>query len=186
MTSIPATAFAPESAQASTSADASVHTPDTASNSAPATASDIASACVFDLDPAPPPASASAPAPASTSAYVSAFAPATASSDHRIGSGIPLIPDSFEETEWLVPPRDDTARLKARHAYNQWKQEVISLSSHDPHTSSGGRSISRPGRVNGSAAKNLVLNCNCVTLNATTTPASFTNQWVVKPKGDRD
>ena len=96
-----------------------------------------------------------------------------------------MLPNSFEETEWLVPPRDDTARLKACHAYNQWKQEAISLSSHDPHTSSGGHSISHPCRVNGSAAKKLVLNCNRVTLNATTTPASFTNQWVVKPKGGR-
>ena len=75
-------------------------------------------------------------------------------SEHRVGPGVPLLPNSFEETEWLVPPRDDTARLKARHAYDQWKQEAISLSSHNPHTSSGGRSISHPGRVNGSAAKN--------------------------------
>ena len=119
-----------------------------------------------------------------------AFAPESAqpsgrsiASKHRAGSGIPLLPNSFEETEWLVPPRDDTARLKACHAYDQWKQEAISLSSHNPHTSSGGRSISHPR--NGSAAKKLVSNCNRVTLNATTTPASFTNQWVVKPKGDR-
>ena len=38
---VPATIFAPESTQASTSADALVYTPDTASNSAPATTSDI-------------------------------------------------------------------------------------------------------------------------------------------------
>ena len=88
-------------------------------------------------------------------------------SEHRVGPGVPLLPNSFEETEWLVPPRDDTARLKARHAYDQWKQEAISLSSHDPYTSSGGRSISHPGKANGSAAKKLDLN------------------RVVKPKGDR-
>ena len=66
-------------------------------------------------------------------------------SEHRVDPEVPLLPNSFEETEWLVPPRDDTARLKARHAYDQWKQETISLSSHDPHTSSGGSSIIHPG-----------------------------------------
>ena len=45
------------------------------------------------------------------------------SSEHRAGSGIPLLPNSFGETEWLVPLWDDTTRLKACHAYDQWKQE---------------------------------------------------------------
>ena len=135
----------------------------------------------------------SAPVPALTSVPATDLAPESSqlpgrsiASEHRVGPGIPLLPNSFEETEWLVPPRDDTARLKARHAYDQWKQEAFSLSSHDPHASLGGRSIFHPGRVNGSAAKKLVSNCNRVTLNAPTTPASITNQWVVKLKGDRD
>ena len=164
--------------------DASASTP------ASATASDS----VSSPDSAPVFASTtvSAPVPALTSVPATDLAPESSqlpgrsiASEHRVGPGIPLLPNSFEETEWLVPPRDDTARLKARHAYDQWKQEAISLSSHDPHASSGGRSIFHPGRVNGSAAKKLVSNCNRVTLNAPTTPASITNQWVVKPKGDR-
>ena len=81
-------------------------------------------------------------------------------SDHRVGSEIPSLPNSFEETEWLVPPRNDTARLKACHAYNQWKQKAIFLSTHDLSTSLGGRGVFHPARAKRSATKKLVLTCN--------------------------
>ena len=66
-----------------------------------------------------------------------------------------LLPNSFEETEWLIPPTNKTACDKARHAYNQWKQEPLSLSTHTcttPAWASG--AVSQQG---GSAASNSVL-----------------------------
>ena len=41
-----------------------------------------------------------------------------------------LLPDSFEETEWLIKPANKIAWKKARYAYDQWKQEPPSLSIH--------------------------------------------------------
>ena len=41
-----------------------------------------------------------------------------------------LLPDSFDDTEWLIPPASDTAWDKARQVYDQWKQDPLSLSTH--------------------------------------------------------
>ena len=120
-------------ASASTSAHAPTFTPATASASAPVSASTNASASSSTTATASGSnfvstyASASTPASASASTYTSVY-------DSTLKpAGIPLLPNSFEDTEWLIPPRNETARLKARHAYNQWKQ-ATSPSTHDSTT----------------------------------------------------
>ena len=66
-----------------------------------------------------------------------------------------LLPDSFEETEWLIPPANKIAWNKARDAYDQWKQEPPSLSIHTSKTPA--RAPEAVSRQRGSAGSNSAL-----------------------------
>ena len=94
-------------------------------------------------------------------------------SNHPADQPTLSIPDSFDDTEWLITPASDIAWDKARQAYNQWKQEPLSLSTR-PLTMPA-RASAAVTRQGGSAGSNLTLSTATTTDGAGSTEEDDAN-----------